>query len=174
MALSFVGVAYLIWALVAGMSRALVQEMIKTTYKTAEALPAFTHAVKVFFVDTGFLIDILGVVWLVVSLFLVVFSSRQRISVSWAWVSAVCQSSVAAAGAVVVGWAAYAPHVVVLSLSGESQTPWETVSSISLPIIVPIALLSWVTFLVWLLVDRARLDRRGPTLTDGLRSNVTR
>ena len=174
LALAFVGVAYLVWALVAGMSRALVQEMIKTTYKSHEALPVFTRAVKVFFVDTGFVIDLVGLGWLAASLFLVAFSSRQRISVSWAWVSAICQSSVAALGAVVVGWAAYAPHVVRLSLSGENDTPLETVSSISLPVIVPMALLIWVMFLIWLLVERARLDRRGPTLTDGLRSNVTR
>jgi hypothetical protein len=32
----------------------------------------------------------------------------------------------------------------------------------------------WVTFLIWLLVERARYDRRGPTMTDGMRSNVYR
>jgi hypothetical protein len=31
-----------------------------------------------------------------------------------------------------------------------------------------------VVVLVWLLVERARFDRRGPTLRDGLRTNVFR
>jgi hypothetical protein len=33
-------------------------------------------------------------------------------------------------------------------------------------------MLLWTTFLVWLMVERARLNRRGPTLRDGMRSNV--
>jgi two-component system CheB/CheR fusion protein len=37
-----------------------------------------------------------------------------------------------------------------------------------------IAILLWVTFLVWMLVERARLDRFGPTLSDGLRTNTYR
>jgi hypothetical protein len=37
-----------------------------------------------------------------------------------------------------------------------------------------VALLIWVTFLIWLLIERARLNRRGPTLRDGLRSNIYR
>jgi hypothetical protein len=172
LALTFVGVAYLVWALVAGVSRAVVQEMIKTT--TGTELPESAHIVKVFFVDAGFVIDLVGLGWLTASLLLVVFSSRQRLSISWAWVSAACQSFIAALGAVVVGWAAYQPHIKPLGAIGMGQTPWETVSSISLPVLMPIAILIWVTFLVWLLVERARLSRRGPTLRDGLRTNVYR
>ena len=36
------------------------------------------------------------------------------------------------------------------------------------------ALLVWVTFVVWLLIERSRLDRRAPTLRDGLRTNIFR
>ncbi len=43
-----------------------------------------------------------------------------------------------------------------------------------LPIIVTVAILIWTLALIWLLVERARLNRRGPTLTDGLRTNVYR
>ena len=37
--------------------------------------------------------------------------------------------------------------------------------------VIVLAILVWVSLLVWLLVERARLDRHGPTLTDGLRTN---
>jgi hypothetical protein len=170
LALAFAGTAYLVWALVAGTSRWMVQEMIKST--TAMALPRFTSVIKVFFVDTGFVIDLLGLAWLVVSLLLVVFSSRQRLSISWAWVSAICQGLLAALGAVLVAWGAYMPHVVSPDAVSTGRTPLEHVSGLSLPVVMAVALLIWVTFLVWLLIERARFDRRGPTLRDGLRTHV--
>ncbi len=173
LALSFAGVAYLVWALVAGVARSVVQAMIHATATQAQ-LPAWTRAVKIFFVDFGFVIDVVGLVWLVVSLILLVVSSRQRISVSWAWISAICQSFVAALGAVFVGWAAYRPHIISSEGTGAAASLGEQVSTISLPLIVALAVLVWVTVLIWLLVERARLNRRGPTLRDGLRTQVYR
>ena len=172
LALAFVGLAYLVWALVAGVSRSVVQAMIKTT--AATELPESAYIVEVFFVDAGFVIDLVGLGWLTASLLLLAFSSRQRFSISWVWVSAICQAFVAGLGAVVVGWAAYQPHILPIEDIGSGNTPWETVSSISLPVLVPVAIFLWVTLLVWLLVERARLRRHGPTLRDGLRSNVYR
>lgn len=172
LALTCSGLAYLVWALVAGGSRKLVQLLIRSTAATGMELPAFTRHVKVFFVDTGFIIDVVGLCWLAVSLTLVLLASRQRISASWAWVSAIGQVTVAALGSVLVGGAVYAPHAIAARGVEAEHTPWETVSSISLPVIVPLAILLWVTCLIWLLVERARLDRRGPTLTDGLRTNI--
>jgi len=170
LALTFVGLSYLVWVLVAGVARVVVQEMINST--TGAELPRFTRAVKIFFVDAGFVIDLVGLAWMTVSLILVAVSSRQKISISWSWVSATSQSFVAAIGAVVVGWAAYQPHM--MKNVPVIQTGWEKVSFISLGVLTPIAILVWVTFLIWLLVERARLSRRGPTLTDGLRSNIFR
>jgi len=173
LALAFAGVAYLMWALVAGSTRTLIQEMIRTQSLKGMEPPAFTGVVKVFFVDAGIVIDLAGLAWLAASLLLVVFSSRQKISISWAWVSAICQAFAAAWGAVLVGWAAFMPHRVPIAIvSGDS--PWEKVSGFSLPVVLVAALLVWVTFLVWLLVERSRLDRRGPTLRDGLRTNIFR
>lgn len=171
--LTFVGLSYLVWALVAGASRGLVQEMIKSTAQRNDPLPDFTYGMKVFFVDAGFVIDLVGLAWLTVSLALILQSSRQRVGISWAWVSAMCQSFIAAVGAVVVAWGTYAPHVVVLKIPTDG-TPWETVSYISLPVVMVAALLIWVTFLVWLLIERARFKHRGPTPRDGLRTNVLR
>lgn len=172
LALVFAGLAYLVWALVAGISRSVVQEMIKFTAYHDVELPSITRVVQMFFVDYGFVIDLVGLVWLVLSLLMIVQSSRQRISVSWAWVVAITQSFVAAMGAVLVGYVAYLP--LVLSPEKVSQKPSvvHQLSQLSLPVIVPVAILIWTTFLVWLLVERARLSRHGPTLSDGMRSNV--
>jgi len=178
LALAFAGASYLVWALVAGASRGLIQEMIRSTVDAQAALPAFTKAVKLFFVDTGFVIDLVGLGWMAMSLVLVGFASRQKISISWAWVSAVCQSCAAALGAVVVARAVSAPLAVTLTLVGAGEEGARTglaeLSRITLGVTVALALAVWITFLFWLLVERARLNRRGPTLTDGLRSNVYR
>ena len=174
MALSFAGIAYLAWALVAGISRDVVQELIKSSAVRDFALRDSSRVVKVIFVEAGFVIDVVGMAWLAASLFLVVWSSRQKCSISWAWVSAICQALVAAMGAVLVGWAAYQPHVVPPDAAVPPQAVWAKVSAISLPVIVVVAVVLWVTVLVWLLVERARLNRRGPTLRDGLRTNIYR
>lgn len=173
LALAFCGIAYLVWALVAGISRGLVQEMIKTT--PGIELPALTRNVKVFFSDAGFLIDLVGLVWLVGSLTLVFFSSRQRISISWAWVSAVGQASVAALGSVLVGVAGYGTLGTVIPKPLEGQTAFEQVSSISLGVTVVVAVAVWLSVLVLLLMERGRYRRhRGPSLRDGLRTNAVR
>lgn len=174
LAIAFAGLSYLVWALVAGGSRTLVQTFIYSAKNLEMDLPSLTRAVKVFFVDAGFLIDLVGLGWLVVSLALVMLSSRQKISISWAWVSAICQSFTAALGAVLVGGAVYAPHAVATAAGAAAEDPtlFERVSKISLPVMVLVAILIWTTFVVWLLMDKARFNRRGPTLRDGLRSNV--
>lgn len=168
------GLAYLVWALVAGVSRSIVQEMNQYVAYHDVHVKGITRTVQLFFVDAGFVIDVAGVMWLTASLALMLLASRQRISVSWAWVSAIMQSFVAACGAVLVAWAAYLPHVVSTEKLEGKATAAERVSEVSLQVVVPVALLIWATFLVWMLVERARLNRRGPTLHDGMRSNVYR
>ena len=170
--IAFVGIAYLIWALVAGASRVYVRDMISFSQALEGDLPLMTRIVRVAFVEAGVAIDVIGILWLVVSLFLVVYSSRQKFSISWVWVSAVCQSLVAALGGVFAAWAVHLPYRSALA---ELQpTLWEKVSGISLPVLLALALLIWVTFLILLLAERARLNRHRPTLTDGLRTNTYR
>lgn len=173
-ALAFAGLAYLVWAMVAELSRFVVDSMITYTFQNHIDVKGLTKVVKVFFVDTGFVIQIVGVAWLVVTLVLVLQSSRQRISVTWAWVSAGCQSGIAALGAVFVAYAMYLPFVPDPAQAGPKPSPAELASSIALSVIGPIAMLLWTTFLVWLMVERARLNRRGPSLRDGMRSNIFR
>ena len=173
LAMSFAGISFLLWALVAGASRTIMLEVIRSrahlAAEKAVTWPRMTEAVKIFFVDTGFVIDIVGLCWMVLSLVLIVLANRQKISISWAWVSAIFQSFIAALGAVLVGWMAY--NSLALYDEVHAPTVLETLSQISLPVVIVLAILVWVSLLVWLLVERARLDRHGPTLTDGLRTN---
>jgi len=172
--MAFSGLSYLVWALIAGGSRKLVQQFIDYASFTEMSLPKLTRGVKIFFVDTGFVIDMVGLTWLVASMILVLLGSRQKISISWGWVCAMCQSFVAGLGAVLVGVAVYAPHAVIGQEAKLKPTVLAKVSEISLPVMVPLAILIWTSFLVWLIASRASLNRRGPSLRDGLRSNVQR
>ncbi|KPK50058.1 MAG: hypothetical protein AMK72_03125 [Planctomycetes bacterium SM23_25] len=106
--------------------------------------------------------------WLLVSLVLIVGSSRQRWIISWPWLSAICQSM---AAAVVAAWAAVAGIGPFGRLAGPDQPPHPVIGWTSLSAALAVALLMWVTALVWLLYERARL-RRGPSLRDTLRTHV--
>lgn len=174
LALSFAGVGYLIWAIVAGVSRSTVQELIKSAVVMHFQLRDSAHVLKTIFVEAGIVIDLVGLAWLAATLFLVLWASRQRCSISWAWVSAMGQVIIAALGAVLVGWAAYQPHVVPPNTPVPPTATWAIVSMISLPVVVVISVVLWVAMLVWLLVNRGRRNRRGPTLRDGLRTNFYR
>jgi hypothetical protein len=174
LALSFAGVGYLIWAVVAGVSRSTVQELIKSAAVRDFQLRHSAHTLKIIFVEAGIVIDLVGLAWLAATLFLVLWASRQRSSISWAWCSAMGQVIIAALGAVLVGWAAYQPHVVPANAPVPPTATWAHVSAISLPVVVVIAVVLWVAVLVWLLVNRGRINRRGPTPRDGLRTNFYR
>jgi hypothetical protein len=50
----------------------------------------------------------------------------------------------------------------------------EKVRSISLGVVIAVAVFLWVAFLVWLLIQRAQFNRHGRSLRDGLRSNIFR
>ncbi len=176
MALTFSGLAYLVWALVAGISRDSVQDLINTIATTGVTLPRSTSFVKTLFVDAGIAIDLVGLAWLAGSLFLVVSSAKQRFSVSWAWVCAICQTFVAAIGAVLVGWAIQHPYAEIVPKSTEAIPPtaWQQVTGISLMAALVLAVLVWTLFFIRLLVQRSHWSKRGPSLRDSLRSNVHR
>ena len=172
--LVFSGIAYLVWCLVAGASRDMVREMIRATTvnHSIRDLPSFTRTINIFFVEMGFIIDLVGLAWLILSLVLVVYSGRQKLSVSWAWLSALLQASVAALGGVMVGWGMNLPYRgQVVPGAGQKISELGKVSELSLPVILILAILLWVTCLVWLLIERAHFKARGPTLRDGLRTH---
>lgn len=173
LALAFTGIAYLVWALVAGTARNLIQDMIQATMSMGEKVPPITSGVKVVFVDAGVAIDLVGLAWLTLSLLLIVFAGRQKFSISWAWVSAICQSFVAAWGAVLVAWAAFLPFASKVDpLAPAENTAWAKVSGLSLPVVLGVAVVVWSALLLWLLFERSRFFNRGPTVRDSLRTNV--
>ena len=179
LALAFSGISYLVWALVAALSRSSANQVFDNISRagcTWEGLSPSSAWVKTMFVEAGIAIDVIGLTWLAASLLLIVFSSRQYFSISWAWVSAICQGFTAALGAVLVGWAEQQPYEMLITpmRAAPPRTAWADVSSFSLLVTLAMAVVVWVGFLVWLLVDRSHLDRRGPSLRDGLRSNVMR
>ena len=167
LALSFTGAAFLMWSFVAGVSRSLMYSLVRTS---GLELPPLSAAVKLFFVDTGFIIDIVGLAWMVVSLVLVFLANRQKISISWAWITAGVQSLVTAVGAMLVGWAVSVPFFCG-QVNPKDSTMMEIFSMISLPVVIAVAVLVWILFVVWMLVERRRLERRGPSLSDSLRTN---
>lgn len=172
MALAFVGLAFLVWALVAGVAREMLRQMIADTLNLQIALPDATRAVTLFFVDVGFVIDLVGLGLMVVGLLLVFLASRQRLSLSWAWAVALLQGLTAALGGVLVVATIHLPYrSLVPETTPADADVLEQISRLSLPVVIVVAVLVWVIFLVAMLIDRARLDRRGPTLTDGLRTN---
>ena len=168
LALTCAGLAYLVWALVAGISREVMQELIRSASSQAGKLPEWTSGVKIFFVDAGIAIDLVGLGWMAASLVLVALSSRQRISISWAWTCAIVQAFLAALGSVLVSYSAYLPFFMP-ARTGNDTTVLEKVSALSLPVTLALAVLVWVTFLLFLLAERAKI-RRGPTLRDGMKT----
>ncbi len=167
LALSFTGLSFLMWSFVAGVSRNLMYNLARASDLK---LPPLSAAVKWFFADVGFVIDIVGLAWMVISLVLIFLANRQKISISWGWVSAGIQSLVAAVGAMLVGWAVSVPFFSV-HLNPKDSTLMEIFSMISLPVVIAVAVLVWIVFVIWMLVERSRLERRGPSLSDSLRTN---
>jgi hypothetical protein len=174
LALGFSGAAYLIWVLVSGVSRLVIANHVAVAAQLGVDLPSITRAVHAVFAQGGFVLDIVGLLWLALSLVLVLHSSRQRIGISWAWASATGQSCLAAAGGTLVVWSAYQPSPGAVDGRSGTGAVLETLSRISLPVLVSVAVVLWVSFLIWLLVEASRLKRRGPTLRDSLRTNIYR
>ena len=69
-----------------------------------------------------------------------------------------------------MAWAVHLPY----RQAPVEATAWEQVSGISLPVLAVLTVLIWVTSLVMLLVERARLDRHGPSRRDGVRTQIDR
>ncbi len=172
LALAMAGVSYLVWVLVVGMTRAVVNEVSRTAHIEKiplEALPTVTRWLWNSFIRAAGVWDVAGVLWLLVSLVLIVGSSRQRWIISWTWLSSICQSMAAALVAV---WTALARTVPSADLTPHvGQPPYPVTGWTALSVALAVALLMWVTTLVWLLSERARLGRE-PSLRDTLRTQV--
>ena len=168
LALTLSGVAYLVWTLVVGVARGIVNELAAIAQAQAVIYPGVTRWLVGAFLNAAALWDLLGVLWLLVGLVLIVGSSRQRWIISWAWLSAICHAMAAALLAVWTALAAIAPFRISPAPQAPpaASTGWG-----SFAVAIGIALLIWVFTLVWMLSERSRL-RRGPSLRDGLRTHI--
>lgn len=176
LAMAFSGAAYLVWALVAGTARTIVRDLIDVLNHTPGGAGELEKWLDFLFVDAGVAIDVTGLLLLALSSILVWISSRQRISISWAWMVAFVQISAAALGAVLAG-RTVADQYRLLLPPPDPATPsaLEQVSSISLSVTVPVAILIWLIVLVWMVVEWVRWSRRrGPAMRDALRTHIYR
>jgi len=177
LAISFAGIAYLVWVLALGVARHLVNEVSRTAWQQntrLDALPTAGRWLCGAMLNAGPVFDLLGLLWLAVSLVLIVGASRQRWIISWSWVCAICQAMAAALASVFAGVAASgalsarwpAPPLPA------GPAPYPVTGWTSLSVMVALALVLWVTVLIWLLTEQARLSL-GPSLRDGLKTHVT-
>ncbi len=169
LAMSFAGISYLIWVLVVGVTRHLVNEVSRYAGESVFLLPLVTRWLRNAFIHAAPVFDLVGVLWLLLSLGLIVGASRQRWSISCPWVCAICQAMSAAVLAVWAGLAGQMPYRIYANHVSASSYP--TTGWTSLCVAVAIALVMWVTSLLWMISARARL-MRGPKLRDGMRTNI--
>ncbi len=168
LALSLGGVAYLVWVLVVGVARELANELSRAAHVGGAHLApasrwlsgAILHAAPVF--------DVVGVLWLGLSLVLIAGASRQRWSISWPWLCAICQAMLAA---LLGAWTGLAGGPAAAPAPLPTGSAYPTAGWAFMSVSVAVALVLWVATLVWLLYERARLGR-GPSLRDGLRTHV--
>ena len=170
LSLTFTGLVFLTWSFVTFTARHLiVRLMMQLDMDGSKTLPEPTRLVNQFFSSYGFVIDLTGLAWMLLSLTLVLLASRQKISISWSWLSSGIQILVASLGSIFVHVATAAPYDVMISQM--DNTLGEKISLISWPTVLCIAVLSWVYFLIRLLLDRGKFDKTQPTLNDSFRSN---
>lgn len=170
LATAFVGLSFLAWALVAGVSRSLMLKLYQDYLNNALVLPKFSKVVEIFFVDTGIVIDIAGLLWMVGGLVLVYIAIRQKISISWAWLCAMTQCLFATIGGVIVSTAIFAPYGFHWP---ENLKSLEMLSQISFPVFLSIAIVIWAIFVFSMLRARYRWLMRftGPSIRDSVKSN---
>lgn len=170
LATAFVGLSFLAWALVAGLSRSLMLKLYQDHQNNKVELPTFSKGVEIFFVDTGFVIDIAGLVLMIGGLVLVYLAIRQKISISWAWLCATTQSLFAALGGALVASAIFAPYGFQWPANLKAL---ETFNQISFPVFLATAIIIWVIFVYSMLRARYRWLMRmsGPSIRDSVKSN---
>ena len=172
LALSFAGIAFLVWTAVVGTAMGIVSELSKQLYFSY--LPAIDHTwpVPAELLYNTFLCCspawmLVGLAWMGVSLLLVARASRQRCSISWAWLSALLQVMAAALVAALTALAELSLHDTLLSYI--PPLPYPTPGWTFFAIAFAVALVVWIAVLVWLLLERKRFSR-GPSLRDGMRT----
>jgi hypothetical protein len=179
LAIAFAGISYLVWALVIGVGRHVVNEFSLAAYTGKLDMAGFPMAARWLYntlMHAAPVFDLVGVLWLILTLALIWGASRQIWSISWAWMSASIGSMV---GTLLMIWFALsymasAPFIFGAKPPAETlpgQLPYPTIGWTPMTVAIAVALVVWTTVLVWLLYEQGRLHR-GPTLRDSLGTHV--
>jgi hypothetical protein len=176
LALIMAGVVYLAWAGACAIARGAAEVVAQYT-RAHELVPTvWAQRLLTTFGDASSLSavpPVLGPMWMCLSLWLVIRASRQRRIISWAWLAITFQ----ALGAIGVGvWSARAvqqtlaaagtvdPAGVEAAAADGANTVWFVVAAVAI----------WLATLTWLVIDRLRFSRLGPSLGDGIRTHTFR
>jgi len=164
LALASTGLAYLAWVIVTGVARHIVNQLALIASARELDFPTLTSALYGSFVHGGAVWDLVGVLWLLVSLVLIVGSARQQWTISWPWFSSILHGLTAALLGAWTALAAIAPSSIPMT------PPEPAVGYGSYSALLALGLVLWVSTLVWMLIMRSRLGH-GPSLIDGQRTH---
>ena len=165
LALSLAGVVYLFWAGSVACARMVTQQLLVIAQYERLGLTGLAAALTGTFTGWSAAFDAAGLLWLVLTLLLIIGSSRQRLIISWPWGSAICQALVGGLLAIWSALAAIGPRAYGPEVAAPAAVSWTGLSVAAVA-----ALLLWVTALVWLVYERARL-RMGPSIHDSFRTH---
>ena len=166
LALASTGLAYLAWVIVTGVARHVVNQLALLAEAREMALPGLASALCGSFVHGAAVWDLVGVLWLLVSLVLIVGSGRQQWTISWPWFSSILHGLTAALLGAWTSLAAIGPFMAVVP----APPPAPAVGYGSYSALLALGLVLWVSTLVWMLYMRSRLGL-GPSLLDGQRTH---
>jgi hypothetical protein len=161
--MAFVGIACMAWLGAAELSR---QTAAALAVMPGPALPPISVWLVSVWQTAPLALDVLGVLWLALGLLLISGASRQRWSVSWPWLAAICQTIAAAGLLALTAWAA-----TPANLSPAARPA--AIPLLGLGVLVAVGLTLWLGTLAWLLASRRRARNRarpGPGIRDGLRT----
>lgn len=165
LALTSAGIIYLAWVLATWAAKSVALALASAQTPAASALAG--SLVNSFTSWGALVFDLAGPLWMVAGLWLVIRASRQRRVISWSWLLIAGQGL---ASILLAVWAAVAAREALwLAAAPVGEAPaadWA-------PVAVAVAVLIWVSTLVWLLLDRARLRRR-PLVADASRTHAYR
>jgi hypothetical protein len=167
LALLMAGISYLAWALscwTAHHTALALREHVDD-----RGLPTLVATfIGTFAAWPRLIFDLLGPVWMLAGLYMVIRASRQHRVISWSWLLASTQ----AIGGLLIGvWAQSAQRLV-----GGPLTLVRPAGRDPFGIIVGVAVVIWVSTLVWLIGEgfRARGLRVGPDFGDSAKTHAYR
>lgn len=164
LALTMAGFVYLAWVLACYTAKICARDL--ANWRGEGDYDGLPSALTALFGRYAAVFDWLGPITLCLSLWLVVRASRQRRIISWSWLVISCQAIAAILIAAFAGGAMHIARPGRPMPDSSEAVDWS-------PAVVAIAVLIWVSTLVWLIFERVKLTR-GPGLGDGMKTHMFR